>query len=203
MEELALKSNFDNIYEIIYNYDEFIKLVNDSNINELDINYILKILLDYSNDYIIKLISFLVNFEGILDKINNSELKDDIINKSIKEINLSFLQQLNKLGLYNTDKNVFYLINLIEQNQETNKLLENYLFNNIEHCLKISTIFNKLSFINRYNLCLQLINNCTLEQLNKCNNDYLYCKDAPEYFNLIHNLLIENKINLLKIILIK
>jgi len=196
--ELTLDSNFDNIYNSICNYEEFIKVVNETIINKLDINIILKNLLKSSNEYIIKIISFLVNFDGILDKINNSNLKNDIINKLIKENNLSFLQQLNKLGLYNTDNNILYYISLINYNQEFYKPLENYLFDNVEHYTKISIIIDNLCHKYRDLLCIKIIQNCSLEQLNRCNNDYIYCKDAPEYFILMYKLLSSNSINLIQ-----
>ena len=154
---------------------------------------------EYSNDYIIKIITFLIKFDGIIDKINNSQIKIEIINKFIKENNLSLIQQLNKLGIYNVDENAICLIKLIEQKQEINKELEDYLFEDVSHYDRISLIILRFRFKNKEELCKNIIRKCSLEQLNKCNSDYYYfADDTPEYFQIVHNLLSDNRIELLK-----
>ena len=192
--------DYSYIYNSIYKYDYFITLINKDNVNNLDIEFILQSLLEkeYSNNYIIKIITFLTKFDGVIDKINNSKIKIEIINKFIKKNNLLSLQQLNNLGIYNVDENIKCLIKLIEKKYEINKLLEDYLFEDVSHYIKISSIINDFRYKDKEELCKKIIKNCSLEQLNKCNSDYYFANDTPDYFQLIHYLLSDNRIELIK-----
>ena len=192
--------DYYHIYNSIYKYDYFITLINKDNVNNLDIDFILQSLLkEYSNNYIIKIITFLIRFDGIIDKINNSKIKIEIINKFIKENNLLSLQQLNNLCIYNEDNNIKCLIKLIEEKHEINKLLEEYLFEDVSHYINISSIIYDFRYKDKEDLCKKIIRNCSLKQLNRCNGDYYYfADDTPEYFQLIHELLSDNRIELIK-----